>query len=333
MMEQEAYAAPPLLSVRHLTVAFETRRGAFNAITGVSFDIQPGRTLGIVGESGSGKSVTAMTLMQLLPDSARITAGTVQFGGRDLTTLPERQMRAVRGRQIAMVFQDPMASLNPILTIGRQLTEPLVLQMGLGRSAARTRAEELLALVQIPSPRQILSAYPHELSGGMRQRVMIAIALSCGPQLLIADEPTTALDVTTQAQILDLLRDLRQRLRMAVVLITHDLGIVAGSADQVLVMYAGRIVEQAPVADLFARPAHPYTQGLLRSMPLLEDADPETLPAIEGNVASPFAMPSGCAFHPRCPYAEDNCTRIPPSLYPVNPGQMAACLRYTTVPA
>ena len=316
-----------LLSVRDLTVAFDTRRGSFDAVRGVGFDVKAGRTLGVVGESGSGKSVTALALMQLLPETATVTAGEVRFAGRNLTKLSDREMQAVRGREIAMVFQDPMASLNPILTVGHQLMEPLRLHMGLGRAAARTRGEELLALVRIPSPVEIMRAYPHELSGGMRQRVMIAIALSCGPKLLIADEPTTALDVTTQAQILELLRDLQQRLHMAVLLITHDLGVVAEFADEVLVMYAGRAVERSPVAALFDQPGHPYTEGLLRSMPPLEDEDPETLPAIEGNVASPFALPSGCAFHPRCPYAWDDCSRLSPVLARLAEGHEAACLR------
>src|SRR5471030_789550 len=235
--------APPLLSVRNLTVALDTRHGPFDAVRDVSFDVGAGQTLGVVGESGSGKSVTAMALMQLLPDTATMTSGTIGFAGQDLGTLSEREMQSVRGREIAMVFQDPMASLNPILTGGHQLMEPLRLHMGLGRAAARTRGEELLALVRIPSPVEIMRAYPHELSGGMRQRVMIAIALSCGPKLLIADEPTTALDVTTQAQILELLRDLQERLHMSVLLITHDLGVVAEFADDVMVMYAGRAVE------------------------------------------------------------------------------------------
>jgi oligopeptide/dipeptide ABC transporter ATP-binding protein len=326
-------AEATLLSVRDLTVAFATRRGGFEAVRGVSFDVRPGRTLCLVGESGSGKSVTAMALMRLLPEAARLAAGTMRFAGRDLATLAEREMRALRGREIAMVFQDPMASLNPILTIGHQVMEPLVLHLGLGRAAARARAEELLALVRIPSPRDILRAYPHELSGGMRQRVMIAIALSCRPRLLIADEPTTALDVTTQAQILDLLRDLRERLDMAVLLITHDLGVVAAFADDVAVMYAGRIVERAPVADLFAHPGHPYTEGLLRCMPPLEDDDPEILPAIEGIVASPFAMPPGCAFHPRCPHAWEACARIAPPLVALGAGHDAACLRHAAVAA
>jgi peptide/nickel transport system ATP-binding protein len=299
----------------------------------VSFDVRPGRVLGVVGESGSGKSVTAQALMRLLPDAARVTGGQIQFAGQDLARLTERQMRAVRGRQIAMVFQDPMSSLNPILTIGHQLREPLVLQLGLPRAAAQARAEELLALVRIPSPGHIMRAYPHELSGGMRQRVMIAIALSCGPQLLIADEPTTALDVTTQAQILELLRDLQHRLAMSVLLITHDLGVVAEFADDVMVMYAGSVVETAPVSALFDQPGHPYTEGLLRSMPPLEDEDPETLPAIEGMVASPFEMPVGCAFHPRCPYAWDDCRRISPPLARLGDRHSAACLRHTALAA
>jgi oligopeptide/dipeptide ABC transporter ATP-binding protein len=316
-----------LLSVRDLTVAFETRRGSFEAVRGVSFDVRAGKTLGVVGESGSGKSVTAMALMQLLPDSAQIMAGSVHFAGRDLGALSERDMLKVRGREIAMVFQDPMASLNPILTVGHQLMEPLRLHMGLGKAEARARGEELLALVRIPSPAQIMRAYPHELSGGMRQRVMIAMALSCGPKLLIADEPTTALDVTTQAQILELLRDLQERLHMSVLLITHDLGVVAEFADEVMVMYAGQAVERSPVAALFEKPGHPYTEGLLRSMPPLEDEDPETLPAIEGNVASPFDLPPGCAFHPRCPYAWDDCRRQTPVLASLGDNHDAACLR------
>jgi oligopeptide/dipeptide ABC transporter ATP-binding protein len=321
-------AEQALLSVRNLTVSFETRRGSFDAVRDLSFDIAAGRTIGIVGESGSGKSVTAMALMRLLPEAAEMTSGQILLDAHDLCTLPERKLRAIRGRDVAMVFQDPMASLNPILTIGHQLMEPLRLQAGLAATAARTRAEELLALVRIPSPAQIMRAYPHELSGGMRQRVMIAMALSCGPRLLIADEPTTALDVTTQAQILALLRDLQHRLGMAVLLITHDLGVVAEFADDVLVMYAGRIVERTPVASLFAHPNHPYTEGLLRSVPPLDGDGPDTLPAIDGNVASPFALPHGCAFHPRCPSAFEACSRSVPVLLPVGPSQSAACLRH-----
>ena len=319
--------AGPALSVRDLTVAFETRRGSFEAVRAASFDVQPGRVLGVVGESGSGKSVAALAMMRLLPETATIRASAIRLGGRDLTHMTERQMRAVRGREIAMVFQDPMSSLNPILTVGRQLREPLMVQLGHTRERAQARAEALLALVRIPSPGQAMRAYPHELSGGMRQRVMIAIALSCGPKILIADEPTTALDVTTQAQILELLRDLQHRLHMAVLLITHDLGVVAEFADDVQVMYAGRIVERSPVAALFDRPGHPYTEGLLRSMPPMDGEDPPVLPAIDGNVASPFAMPPGCAFHPRCDYAWDACTRSLPPAVSLGAGHDAACLR------
>jgi oligopeptide/dipeptide ABC transporter ATP-binding protein len=317
----------PVLSVRNLTVTFAGRRGSFDAVREVSFDVRPGRTLGVVGESGSGKSVTAMALMRLLPDAARITSGRVSFNGVDLGTLSERQMRDVRGRKMAMVFQDPMASLNPIFTIGHQLREPLMLSLGLGRRAAEVRARELLGLVRIPAPDRIMSAYPHQLSGGMRQRVMIAMALSCEPKLLIADEPTTALDVTTQAQILDLLRDLQRQLHMAVLLITHDLGVVADYADDVAVMYCGRIVERAEAAALFAHPGHPYTEGLLRSMPGLEDDGALSLPAIEGNVASPSAMPPGCAFHPRCSYAFGDCATTLPKFVSMSSRQDVACLR------
>jgi oligopeptide/dipeptide ABC transporter ATP-binding protein len=322
----------PLLSVRDLKVEFHTRHGVFTAVTGIGFDMHAGRVLGVVGESGSGKSVTALSLLGLLPDhSARIAGGSAVFQGRDLFGLGEREMQAIRGREIAMIFQDPMTSLNPILTVGRQLREPLQLHLGMNRRAAAERAKELLAMVQIPSPGEILESYPHELSGGMRQRVMIAIACACGPKLLIADEPTTALDVTTQAQILDLLRDLQRRLSVAVMLITHDLGVVAEFADEVQVMYAGRVVEQAPVGELFEHPGHPYTEGLLRSMPPFEDEDPERLSTIEGNVASPFAMPSGCAFHPRCPYAFEACSRSLPKLEPLGPGRVAACLRHASL--
>ena len=320
-----------MLSVDKLNKTFATDAGDVHAVRDVSFDIGAGQTLGVVGESGSGKSVTAMALMQLLPDTATMTSGTISFAGRsgnqDLGTLGEREMQRVRGREIAMVFQDPMASLNPILTVGHQIMEPLRLQMGLAKPAARARAEELLALVRIPSPADILRAYPHELSGGMRQRVMIAIALSCGPKLLIADEPTTALDVTTQAQILELLHELQERLHMSVLLITHDLGVVAEFADDVMVMYAGRAVERSPVQALFDKPGHPYTEGLLNSMPPLEDEDPEVLQAIEGNVASPFALPSGCAFHPRCRYAFDACRTALPPFAALGEGHEAACLR------
>jgi oligopeptide/dipeptide ABC transporter ATP-binding protein len=316
-----------LLSVDSLTVDFYTRQGRFTPVNAISFDVRRGRVLGIVGESGSGKSMTALSLMQLLPPgAARIASGQIRFGGGDLRQRSERQMQAIRGREIAMIFQDPMTSLNPIFSIGHQLREPLCLHLGLGRAAADERASELLALVRIADPRACLKKYPHELSGGMRQRVMIAIAISCNPKLLIADEPTTALDVTTQAQILDLLRDLKDRLDMSVILITHDLGVVADFADEVAVMYAGRIVERASVAEIFSRPRHPYTQGLLHSMPSLEEADPERLPTIEGVVASPFALPEGCAFHPRCSHAWATCREAVPPFRKIAADHDSACL-------
>ena len=316
-----------------MTIAFETKRGHFDVVWDVGFDVQPGQVAGVVGESGSFKSVTAMAVMGLLPDSARMRVHFLRFAGHDLAAATEAQMRAVRGREIGMVFQDPMSSLNPILTVGRQLREPLLLHLRLSRRAAQARAEALLDLVHIPSAAQIMQAYPHELSGGMRQRVMIAIALSCEPKLLVADEPTTALDVTTQAQIIELLRDLRRRTRLAVLLITHDLGVIAEFADTVQVMYAGRIVERAPVAALFDRPGLPYTEGLLRSMPPLEVEIGPDLPAIPGNVASPFAMPPGCAFHPRCHYAWEACTQQLPPEVAIGPGQGAACLRHLALAA
>jgi oligopeptide/dipeptide ABC transporter ATP-binding protein len=293
----------------------------------VSFNIAAGRTLGVVGESGSGKSVTALSLLRLLPDGAGRITGEILFAGHDLAKVEEARIRAVRGRDIAIVFQDPMASLNPVLSIGRQLREPLRLHLGLGHDAASARAIELLDQVGIPSPQDCLARYPHELSGGQRQRVVIAMALSCGPKLLIADEPTTALDVTTQGQILDLLRDLQAESGMAVMLITHDLGVVAEFTEDVQVMYAGRIVERATTAALFAGACHPYTEALLRSIPPLDDEGLERLPAIEGMVPSPTNMPQGCAFHPRCGLAWDDCVTTRPDLYPAGPAHEAACLR------
>ncbi len=316
----------PLLAVRNLHVAFSTATGRSPALRGIDLDVLPGRTLGVVGESGSGKSVTALAILGLLPASAAVTAGQVLFGTEDLLRCSERRMRAIRGGSIGLVFQDPSSSLNPIFTIGHQLREALWLHGSLRRGAVTRRAQELLDLVRIPDPRATLARYPHELSGGMKQRVMIAIAIACGPKLLIADEPTTALDVTTQAQILGLLHDLQDSLGMAIVLITHDLGIVAEYADDVAVMYAGRVVESATSTGLFDRQAHPYTAGLLRSMPTLEEDDPLELPAIPGMAATGANLPPGCAFHPRCSHAWQACqTEIPP-LFPVAAGHQAACL-------
>jgi oligopeptide/dipeptide ABC transporter ATP-binding protein len=279
--------------------------------------------LGLVGESGSGKSVTALSLLRLLPSPpGRIAAGSICFGGQDLVTASDAAMRHLRGNQVAIVFQEPVTSLNPIYAVGTQLIEPLVLHLGLSRRAARARAIELLERVGVPFPAQRIDAYPHELSGGLRQRVMIAMALACSPKILIADEPTTALDVTIQEQILDLLAELETETGMAVILITHDLGVVAEFADRVAVMYAGRIVEEAPVGPFYDHPHHPYAEGLLQSMPQLETRT-RRLPAIEGTVPNPFALPPGCRFAPRCRYARPACTK------PVSngPGRRAACIR------
>ena len=311
----------PLLSVRDLSVAF----GRNTVVEGVSFDLAPGEILGVVGESGSGKSVTALSIMRLIPAPGRVT-GRIDFAGQDLMALPEARMREIRGRDIAMIFQEPMTSLNPVFTCGDQVMEALVHHRGLDRAGARAEALKLLKLVEIPSAERRLDDYPHQLSGGMRQRVMIAMALACRPKLLLADEPTTALDATIQAQILDLLRGLQRELGMAVVLITHDLGVVSEVAHRVLVMYAGRVVETSPAAEVFARPLHPYTEGLLASIPRLEGPI-ERLDAIPGQVPTPDAMPAGCRFAPRCRYAEPACAASPPPLAPRGEGRAAACIR------
>ena len=313
----------PLLRVRDLKTYFVTEqgRGTARAVDGVSFDVQPGETLGIVGESGCGKTVTSLSILRLIPEPpGHIRPGSfIEFEGRNLLTLEPRELRAIRGNQIAMVFQEPMTSLNPVFTVGDQIGEAAIVHQRLGRGAARRRAIEMLQLVGIPDPEERVDDYPHQMSGGMRQRVMIAMALVCHPKLLIADEPTTALDVTIQAQILELLDRLQSELGMAVMLITHDFGVVAGSADRVVVMYAGQVVEQAPTKELFAHPLHPYTEGLLASVPRIDTprvaAARERLHAIPGQVPAATAWPSGCRFHPRCPYAWDRCrTEEPPLL-------------------
>ena len=296
----------------------------------MSFSIAPGETLCIVGESGSGKSVTALSIMQLLnTPPAAIRGGQVLMDGRDLLALSQAQMNQVRGNQLSMIFQEPMTSLNPVLTIGYQIAEVLRRHQGVSRSAAADQAVAMLTLVRIPEPARRAAEYPHQMSGGMRQRVMIAMALACRPRLLIADEPTTALDVTIQAQVLELIRDLQQRLGTAVLLITHDLGVVAETADRVIVMYAGRKVEEAPVRTLFTTPRHPYTRGLLRSMPRLgaSAAAQVTEPLVEipGMVPALHALPPGCAFAPRCPLAQDLCRRQAPAYEPFGAGQWAAC--------
>ena len=314
----------PLLSVRGLTTTF----GSAAVVEDMGFDLGEGEVLGIVGESGSGKSMTALSLMRLVPPPGRISAGRVTFEGQHLLSLPERAMRAIRGARISMIFQEPMSSLNPVFTIGDQIMETLRFHADLPRAEARKRAIELLKLVEIPSAERRVDDYPHQLSGGMRQRVMIAIALACRPKILIADEPTTALDATIQAQILDLLRGLRSEFGMAVLLITHDLGVVADFADRVLVMYAGRVVETAPAARLFAEPLHPYAEGLLASIPRLEGAI-DRLNAIPGVVPPSHAMPPGCRFAPRCRYAKTVCGDAVPQLQPVEPEREAACIRHS----
>ena len=297
------------------------------AVNGLSFTLNEGETLAIVGESGCGKSMTALSIMRLVPDPpGRIVRGAIRFAGSDLLQLPPAEMRRIRGSSISMVFQEPMTSLNPVRTIGSQLAEAITLHQGLPRRAALDRSEEMLRLVRIPDPRARLGEYPHQLSGGMRQRVVIAMALSCNPRLLLADEPTTALDVTIQAQIMSLIRELQQRLGMALVLITHDLGLVAENADRVVVMYAGRKVEEAAVEDLFASPCHPYTRGLLGSVPRVDAAATpgQRLQEIPGTVPSLAELPPGCPFAPRCPHADDACIAMP-SLEQKRPGQWAAC--------
>ena len=312
----------PLLRVDGLKTHFHTRDGVVRAVDGVSFDVRPGEILAIVGESGCGKSVTAMSILRLLPmPPARIVAGRIEFEGRDLLGLSEDEMRGVRGNLISMIFQEPMTSLNPVLTIGRQVAEALVLHRGLSQQAAMARAVELLRKVQIPEAERRVRQYPHELSGGMRQRVMIAMALACGPRLLIADEPTTALDVTIQAQILELMRLMGVETGAAIILITHDLGVVAEMAQRVVVMYAGRKVEEAPVEALFAQPRHPYTVGLLGSMPHLGGSlaevagqSPRRLVEIPGMVPSLKEALPGCLFAPRCPHTSALCRReVPPA--------------------
>jgi len=326
----------PLLRVQDLKTHFHTRDGVVRAVDGVSFDVMPGETLAIVGESGCGKSVTAMSILRLLPmPPARIAGGRIEFEGRNLLELSEPEMRKVRGNAISMIFQEPMTSLNPVLTIGRQISEALVLHRSMTEKAALVRAAEMLRKVRIPEAERRLAQYPHELSGGMRQRVMIAMALACGPRLLIADEPTTALDVTIQAQILELMHELRDETGASVILITHDLGVVAEIAHRVVVMYAGRKVEEAPIGELFAAPRHPYTRGLLGSMPHLGDSVNETgkrLVEIPGMVPSLKDPAPGCLFAPRCTNATERCSREVPPLELHAPGHWAACWNPVAAP-
>ncbi len=317
-----------ILEVRNLTTSFKTERGVMNAVQGVSFHVDKGEILGLVGESGCGKSVTSQSIMRLY-DEKRLALyqGEILFDGVDLLTLPEKKMQAVRGKDIAMVFQDSLSSLNPVFTCGNQIMEALMIHQKLSKREARSRAIEMLRLVGIPSPETRVDQYPHELSGGMRQRVMIACALSCHPKLLIADEPTTALDVTIQAQIMELIVELNQKLNMGVILITHDLSVVAETCSRVAVMYLGQIVEEADVFSLFQNPQHPYTKGLLRSIPKMNGERRERLFIIEGSVPLLSQIPQGCRFCPRCPFAEEGCSKAMPELQSVSSTQKVRCFR------
>jgi oligopeptide/dipeptide ABC transporter ATP-binding protein len=315
-----------LLEVRNLHTNFQTRGGVVRAVDGVSWDVQEGETVALVGESGCGKSVSALSIMRLVAEPAgRIVSGEILYKGRDLLKLSEEEMRGVRGREIGMIFQEPMTSLNPVLTIGRQLTEGLEIHMKMPREAANARAVELLGMVGIPDPARRLAQYPHHFSGGMRQRMMIAMALACNPSLILADEPTTALDVTIQAQILELMKDLSKRLGVAMLIITHNLGVVARYADRVNVMYAGRIIEQASAAELYANPRHPYTLGLLRSVPRLDEPRRARLDPIEGQPPDLTRLPPGCSFSPRCAYRVERCAEAAPPLENVDAAHRSAC--------
>src|SRR3712207_589219 len=322
---------PYLLEVINLQTHFPTRGGLVRAVDGVSFHLDEGELLGLVGESGCGKSITALSVMRLIAAPGRVVGGEIRFDGEDLLKAPEERLREIRGDDIAMIFQDPMTSLNPVYTVGEQIAEALRLHRKLNRAQAREAAVAAMREVAIPDPGRRVDDYPHQLSGGMRQRVMIAMALACDPKLLIADEPTTALDVTIQAQILELIDELRRTRNLAVLLITHDLGVVAEVADRVAVMYTGRIVEESPVGELFARPKHPYTEGLLRSVPklTLEDVEKkERLETIEGIVPSPTALPTGCHFAPRCPHRMPRCTEGVIPLYELEGGVSVRCVLY-----
>ena len=321
-----------LLDVRNLRTEFVTQDGVVHAVNGVTFHLEEGETLGLVGESGSGKSVSMLTVMRLIPmPPGRIPSGEVVFQGQDLLKLSQEEMRQIRGNKVAMVFQDPMTSLNPVLTIGTQITEALELHLGMSKDKARKRAVELLKMVNIPEAERRLDDYPHQFSGGMRQRVMIAMGLSCSPQLLIADEPTTALDVTIQAQITDIVKRLKKELGMAIIWITHDLGVIAGLADRINVMYSGYIVETAYTKELFANPLHPYTVGLLGSIPRLDEGKKEKLTPIEGLPPDLVNMPTGCPFHDRCQFRTEKCSVENPMLMSVGVKHWSACWNYEAV--
>ncbi|PKR77216.1 peptide ABC transporter ATP-binding protein [Halalkalibacillus sediminis] len=317
-----------ILDVKDLRTSFFDDNGEIKAVDGVSFTVEKGKTIGIVGESGSGKSITALSILRLLENPGKIVGGEVLFKGKDLAKASEREMRGIRGNQISMIFQEPMTSLNPVYTVGQQIRETLKVHQGLGKNGGTKKGIELLKLVGIPSPEERIKAYPHELSGGMRQRVMIAMALACNPELLIADEPTTALDVTIQAQILELINELQEDMGMSVIMITHDLGVVAETCDYVAVMYGGKVVEFADIETLFKNPRHPYTVGLLKSLPR-HDIDVDELEPIKGTVPSPREMPDGCRFANRCPFATDLCFNELPSLDEMKDGNEVRCWIYT----
>ena len=323
-----------VLSVEDLRVRFDTPGGEVKAVDGVSFDVRAGEVFAVIGESGSGKSVTAMSILGLLPvPPARIASGRVMWGGTDLLTADEEQLRQVRGNEISMIFQDPLTALNPVHTVGRQIGETVRVHRGMNKKEARAHAIDMLGLVGIPKPAERVDSYPHEFSGGMRQRVMIAMAIACRPKLLIADEPTTALDVTVQAQVLEVISSIKDEIGSSVMLITHDLGVVAGLADRVLVMYAGREVEQGTVDEIFYGTGHPYTLGLMSSLPRLDDVEGDPLRPIPGAPPSLLRVPSGCAFHPRCEFAvPGRCDTDDPVVRPVSGTHASACLRYDEVP-
>lgn len=318
-----------LLEVKGLKTQFSTEHGIAPAVDGVSFKLEKGKTLGIVGESGSGKSVTSLSIMRLLQEPAgRIAEGEILFKGQDLVKLSDKEMQKIRGVHISMVFQEPMTALNPVYKVGDQIAEIFIVHQNMKKKQAREKAIEMLRMVGIPSPETRVDNYPHQLSGGMRQRVVIAMALASNPELLIADEPTTALDVTIQAQILELMRELQKKTNTSLIMITHDLGIIYEMADDVLVMYCGQVVESGSMKEVFQRMLHPYTEGLMNSIPRLSDQK-EELDTIEGIVPSLYELPEGCRFHPRCPYAKDICRRKMPELTEVEPGHCSRCLRYT----
>ncbi len=327
-MKIENFKKNPLLEVRSLSTHFFSEEGVVKAVENVSFEIYPGEILSIVGESGCGKSVTGLSILKLIPSPpGQIVSGEIIFDGKNLLPLEEKEMERVRGNEISMIFQEPMTSLNPVFTIGNQIMEAILLHQGLNKTEARKRAIEMLDRVQIPSPETRIDAYPHQLSGGMRQRAMIAMALSCQPKLLIADEPTTALDVTIQAQVLRLLKEIQREMGMSVMLITHDLGVVAEIADRVAVMYAGRLVEVGSIEAIFSQMCHPYTKGLLDSIPQLKERK-KRLNAISGQVPNPIDLPRGCKFHPRCYLGMEACQKEEPSLLKINGDHFSRCIRW-----